>query len=56
MPGPVAGKHTMWPLRLDEFHLHHGGARLVDARHTAAGKRLEGEQRHGGGAMVLSRG
>ena len=56
MTGSVTGKHTMRPLRLDEFDLHDGGARLVDPRHAAARERLEGEQRHGGGTMVLSRG
>lgn len=56
MTGSVTGKDTMRPLRLDEFNLHDGGARLVDTGHTTTGKRLEGEQRHGGGTVVLSRG
>jgi hypothetical protein len=54
--GSMTGKHTVRALRLDEFDLHHSGACLVDTRHAAARERLEGEQRHGGGAMILSRG
>ena len=56
MTGSVTGKHTMRPLRLDEFDLDDGGARLVDTGHAAARERLEGEQCHGGSTVVFSRG
>jgi hypothetical protein len=45
----------MGPLGFDELDLDDGRPRLVDARNAATRQRLEGEQRHGGSALIVSR-
>jgi len=53
--GTMTGKHTMGPFGLDELDLDDGRPRLIHARDTTARQRLEGEKRHGGSALTLSR-
>ena len=56
MTRTVPGKHAMGSLRLDEFDLDDGRARLIHAGHTAARHRFQGEQRHCCGAVACGRG
>ena len=48
----VPGKHAVRSLGLDELDLDDGWTRLVDARDTPTRHRLQGEQRHGCGAVA----
>lgn len=48
----MAGKHAVRSLGLDELDLDDRRTRLIHARYTPARHRLQGEQRHGCGAVA----
>jgi hypothetical protein len=52
----MAGEHTVRSLRFDKLDLDDRRTGLVDAGHTAARHRFQGEQRHGCGAVACGRG
>ena len=56
MTRTMTGEDAVRSLCLDEFDLDDGRARLVDAGHTPARHRFQGEQRHGRGAVPCGRG
>ena len=56
MTRTMTGEDAVGTLCLDEFDLDDGRARLVDAGHTPARHRFQGEQRHCGGAVACGRG
>jgi imidazolonepropionase-like amidohydrolase len=56
VPSAMACKHAVRSLGLDKLDLDDGRTRLVHACHTPARHRLQGEQRHGCGAVACGGG